>query len=358
MGRHRTPEEKVLLGEQARAMRAAGKSRQEIRAELHVGDDLLTELLAGTDVPDGLKRPRAKDEHRAAAVALRETGRTYDEIADELGVSKGSLSLWLRDLPHPTEEERAAVHAEVLEGPVQLTLLDPSLHVDRRQLARQMRRDGLLLREIAEALSVSVKTACVWCEGIPIPPRAKHGGNRDHVRMMNRKRWDRLLADREAERTDAKSRAAAEVGPMDARDLVLAAVIAYWCEGSKDKSYARRERVTFINSDPGLIRLFLAWLRQEGIDAERWRLNLSIHESADVDAATQYWADVAGVPAAAFGKPTLKRHNPKTVRKNVGNDYVGCLVVRVLQGRALYQRIEGTWVGIVAGLAAPSAVAS
>ena len=358
MGRHRTPEEKVALGEQARAMRAAGRSRREIAAELHIGDDLMTELLAGTEVPDGLKRPRAKDEHRAAAVTLRAAGRTYDEIADELGVSKGSLSLWLRGLPRPTDEEGAALQAAAHPVPVQLTLLDPAARTDRAELARQMRLDGLLLREIADALSVSVKTACVWCAGLPVPPRAKHGGNREHVRMMNRKRWDRVLAERDEERADAKTRAAAEVGPVEARDLVLAAVVAYWCEGSKDKPYARRERVTFINSDPGLIRLFLAWLRQEDIGAERWRLSLSIHESADVDAATEYWADVAGVPAATFGKPTLKRHNPKTVRKNVDDAYVGCLVVRVLQGRELYQRIEGLWQGIMSGVAAAGSAAA
>jgi transcriptional regulator with XRE-family HTH domain len=358
MGRHRTPEEKVVLGEQARAMRAAGQSRRQICAELQISDGLLGELTRETSPPDPLLRARAKDEHRAAAVALRAAGRTYDEIADELGVSKGSLSLWLRDLPHPTGEERSAVHAELPQESVQLTLLDPSVQGDRRELARQMRLDGLLLREIADALSVTVKTACVWCAGVPTPPRAKHGGNREHVLMMNRKRWDRVLAERDAERVEVKARAAAEVGVVDARELHLAAVVAYWCEGTKDKTYDRRERVTFINSDPTLIRLFLAWLRQEGVEPERWRLSLSIHESADLAAATRYWADVAGVPGESFGRPTLKRHNPKTVRKNVDEAYVGCLVIRVLQSRLLYQRIEGAWRGIVGGLTAAAAVAS
>jgi hypothetical protein len=86
---------------------------------------------------------------------------------------------------------------------------------------------------------------------------------------------------------------------------------------------------------------------------------LSIHESADVEAATRYWAEVVGAAPSDFGKPSLKRHNPKTVRKNTGEAYVGCLVVRVLQGRQLYQQIEGIWRGIVAGaVPIPSRVAS
>jgi transcriptional regulator with XRE-family HTH domain len=350
MGRHRTAAEKIELGEQARAMRAAGKSRREIQAELGIGDDLAKALLRGVPLPDKLRRPQAKDDHRHVAIALRQAGRTYDEIADELGVSKGSLSLWLRDLPHPTQQQRELVHqAEAVPAAAQLSLLDPELRGDRIQLARQMRVDGFLLREIAEEFSVSMKTACLWCTGIPVPPRARHGGDREHVRMMSRKRWDTFLVERDSERTAIKESAASRVGVLSDRELEFAAVTAYWCEGSKDKVYDRRESVIFINSDPTVIRLWLEWLLRKGYGRDRLRLNLSIHESADVEAATAFWAGIAGVDPSFLGKPTLKRHNPKTVRKNVGEAYVGCLTVRVLQGRVLYQEIEGIWRGIVAG---------
>ncbi len=45
----------------------------------------------------------------------------------------------------------------------------------------------------------------------------------------------------------------------------------------------------------------------------------------------------------SFTGPALKRHNPRTVRKNVGADYHGCLIVGVRQSADLYRRIEG-WV--------------
>ena len=108
--------------------------------------------------------------------------------------------------------------------------------------------------------------------------------------------------------------------------------------------------MTFINSDPGLVLLFLGWLHQIGFPQEHRRFSLSIHESADVMAATAWWADVVGIPASEFSPPTLKRHNPKTVRKNVDQAYVGCLVVRLVQCRTLYQQIEGIWQGIMGGL--------
>ncbi len=43
-----------------------------------------------------------------------------------------------------------------------------------------------------------------------------------------------------------------------------------------------------------------------------------IHENADVKAAELFWLEATGTKPEQFLTPTLKRHNPKTVRKNVG----------------------------------------
>jgi hypothetical protein len=178
MGRHRTPEEKRELAERARAIRAAGRSRREIQAELGIGDDLAKQLLAGTEVPDSLRRPRAKDDLHEQAVQLRLQGLTYDEIAAELRVSKSSLSLWLRDLPHPDEDpERAAaaqkrrtdaIRARARRGCEQ-----------RDEAGRQVRvavAEGLGVitsRDLVLALAVSY-----WCEGARVRSASRGAGSR------------------------------------------------------------------------------------------------------------------------------------------------------------------------------------
>ena len=96
-----------------------------------------------------------------------------------------------------------------------------------------------------------------------------------------------------------------------------------------------------------MIAAFLAWLDLLEAERDRLRFRVMIHESADVPASEQYWADLVGVDKGAFDKTTLKKHNPKTVRKNVGDSYRGCLVISVLRSADLYRRIEGTWYGIV-----------
>jgi hypothetical protein len=129
---------------------------------------------------------------------------------------------------------------------------------------------------------------------------------------------------------------------------MLLVVALYWSEGAKDKPYSRRELISFLNSDPGMIHLFLKWLDRIGIGHARRRFRVSIHESADVAAAEAYWRSVIGEPDAEFGRAMLKRHNPKTVRKHVGVDYHGCLSVKVLRSSGPYRIVDGWWRGILA----------
>lgn len=102
----------------------------------------------------------------------------------------------------------------------------------------------------------------------------------------------------------------------------------------------------FINSDPTMISLFLAWLDLIGVERDRLIYRLSIHETADVAASTTHWARIVGVEESEFRRASLKRHIPKTVRKNVGADYHGCLVINVRRSTELYRQIAGWWSGI------------
>ncbi|NBE54309.1 hypothetical protein [Streptomyces boluensis] len=264
------------LRQQAIALRRAGHSRRRIRDELKIhNNDLLNLLLQDEPPPTWTKRPNAKDDLRDRARELRLQGWTYDRIQLELGCSKSSISLWVRDLPKPEprytpEEQQALMHA------------------------------GLA----------------------------------------------RLRSAQDEERERIRHAAHQETSELSDRELFLVGVALYWAEGSKSKPHARRERVTFVNSDPGVIETFAAWLDLLGVAPEHRRYRLLIHESADLPGAHQYWADVLGVDVDVFSRPTLKRHNPKTVRKNTGDDYHGCLVVSVNQSAQLYLRVEGWWGGI------------
>jgi transposase len=276
------------LRAQAIALRLAGRSRREIKQILRIGsNETLNNALRGVPPPVWTARPNAKDDLRCRARELRDSGRTYDEIASELGVSKSSVSLWVRDLP----------------------------------------RTGRLSYEESRKRNLA-GVAAYWDVERPI---------------------------RAAARQDVRDRAFAQIGELSERELLIAGAVAYWCEGGKEKPYTReRGGVRFINSDPGLILLFLRFITFVGVARERLMCTVHIHESADIEAAQQYWLDVTGLPRQQFSRPTVKRHKPKTNRKNTGGSYRGCLAIRVLRSTGLYKQIEG-WAS--AATAAPSPIA-
>jgi len=262
------------LREQAISLRRAGKSRREIKELLAItSNQTLNEVLKGEPPQPWTWRPNAKDPLRDKARDLRKQGLNYNQIAAELGVSKSSVSLWVRDLPRPA---------------------------------------GLSYEECRQRSAEGVRR--YWAKERPI---------------------------REAQREAMRQAAAAEIGQLNERELLIAGAVAYWCEGTKNKPYRRIDRVVFVNSDAALICLFLRFLDAAGIERDRLIFQVQIHESADVDAALGFWLGITGADAVQFRRPSLKRHRPTTTRLNTGDGYHGCLRVEVRRGTGLYRKIEG-----------------
>jgi transcriptional regulator with XRE-family HTH domain len=98
----RSARESAQLRGHAIALRRAGKSVRQIKQILGpVGNRTLHDALQGEPPPAWTRRPNAKDDLRAKARELRQQGLDYEEIVGRLGVSKSSVSLWVRDLPRP-----------------------------------------------------------------------------------------------------------------------------------------------------------------------------------------------------------------------------------------------------------------
>jgi hypothetical protein len=99
-------------------------------------------------------------------------------------------------------------------------------------------------------------------------------------------------------------------------------------------------------------RRWLAFLDSIGVARDRLTFRLQIHESADVAAALEFWSGVVQTPLSQFAKTTIKRHNPRTNRRNTAENYHGCLTVRVRDSAELYRMIEGWFCGVASASAA------
>jgi hypothetical protein len=161
-----------------------------------------------------------------------------------------------------------------------------------RQQARQLRRTGLPLAEIAARLGVAKSSVSVWVRDVefePLPPATR--GRRRAPNALQRRRQaeiDRLAA-------EGRER----IGRLSEREFLVAGVALYAGEGSKTDGYVR-----FANSDPRMILFYCCWLRRFfDVDESRLRLRLYLHEGLDLDAAIAYWSALTAIPRSQFGKP-------------------------------------------------------
>jgi transposase len=265
-------------------------------------------------------------EVREQAIALRRTGKSRREIKVILGIG----SNWTLN--------------EALRGePPQPWTRRPNAKDDGRARARKLREEGLNYAQIASELSVSKSSISLWVRDPPRPVRGHLTYEESRRRQADgvAKFWAAERLRREAVRAAISVAATEQIGQLTDREVIIAGAIAYWCEGGKNKPYRRKDRVDFINSDPLMIKFFLRFLKVAGIESSSLIFGISIHESADVSEAERFWLAVTGADLAQFTRPVLKRHNPKTVRKNTGVNYHGCLRVQVRRSTSLYRKIEG-----------------
>ncbi|GAB2925791.1 hypothetical protein GCM10027280_11340 [Micromonospora polyrhachis] len=271
--------------------------------------------------------PLAAEAHRLRTVEQL----SLSQIQDRLGIGKGRLYELLRGVPPPEWTRR------------------PNAKDELRSQAVALREEGRSVVDIALALGIAKSTAYQWVRHLPLDPDSDAARARQHAHAarMREARWAPYREERDQSRAAVRAEAAEQVGPLDDRDLLLLGAAIYWSEGAKSKPWRRSERIQLINSDVRLLALFLRFLESIGVDRTVPSYRVSIHESADVEAAVAWWIEALDLPADRFHPATLKRHQPKTVRRNTGVDYRGCLIIDVPQSRKVYWLIEGVVDGLV-----------
>ncbi|MDI6099802.1 helix-turn-helix domain-containing protein [Actinoplanes sp. NEAU-A12] len=262
---------------------------------------------------------------RAEARRLRvDPGLSRSQLIKLFGVSNGTLTDWLRGIEPPQWTRR------------------PNAKDDLRREAADLREKGWSINDIATRMGVAKSTAFNWVGHVPLDPDSERAREkRELAKQRIAARWDGFREERDRQQMAIWEMAARDAGRLSDRDVLLLGAISYWCEGAKSKPWARADRFAFINSDPGLLALIMRFLQLSGYDPGELAYRVSIHETADAEAAADWWAETLSIPRARFQRPTIKKHVPETPRQNVGDDYHGCLTVTAPKSRELYWRMEG-----------------
>lgn len=182
---------------------------------------------------------------RARALSLRIKGKSYNEIKKEIKVSKSTLSLWLRDV----------------------LISDKA----RDRLNERMREKGakMLIKMNKLQTKNAEKRAKVSCET---------GKQKVHILGQN--------------------------------ELLIIGAVLYWAEGHKrlrvrDGKERMGHKISFVNSDPEMIRTFVRFLREcLNIPSDRIRLSMRLYAHINELAAKRFWLQASGLPESRFYKTT------------------------------------------------------
>ena len=217
--------------------------------------------------------------------------------------------------------------------------------------AYKLRMAGKSYNEISRLLKVPKSTLSTWFSTLEIPQEAKDRlkkrvYEKSVTALIERNKNQTILAEKRA--LEVRSRAIKEVGALSKRDIFIAGTALYWAEGHK-RPIVRNGKartfhpVSFTNSDPKLITLFMRFLRETcGVSDEKISIGLRIFERQDPAYLLDFWQKTARIPMSRFQKVI---QSPSTSSRRIRPFNVlpfGTVQIRV-GDTVLYHKIMG-WI--------------
>ncbi len=185
-----------------------------------------------------------------------------------------------------------------------------------------MRKEGRSLSEIVAVLGVSQGTVSVWVRSITLSLKAQER-LREKIRTGQKSSQDTLRG----RRLDKERGAVVQAGDivskirLDHDATLLLCAMLYACEGTKS-AYSG---VSFMNSDPSLMKLFVDSLRASfPVDERKFRVQMHLHSYHDEGVQRELWSAATGVDPGQFIK-TYRKADSVLCKKE---GYQGCVNLR------------------------------
>src|SRR5437762_1449235 len=125
-----------------------------------------------------------------------------------------------------------------------------------RLKARELRRKGVSVKQIAKELGVSKSSASIRVRDIILTVEQLEtlrkssllGAERGRLRnaLLHKQRWNEILLNHIEKGKDI-------IGKLNERELLITGIALYWAEGCK-----KQRRIQFCNSDPKMILFILS----------------------------------------------------------------------------------------------------
>lgn len=209
----------------------------------------------------------------------------------------------------------------------------------KKRHATELRQTGYSLSEISNQLNISKSTASIWVRNIVVSKEGKLKILQKQI--AGREKSLEILRNKKARiETEISSRSEIITQNFLSKDpdtrKILCSLL-YWGEGGKKDSF-----VSFINSDPVMIKTFLTLFRTGFVlNESKFRALVHIHEYHSDKVLRKYWSHITGISQAQF---TKSYHKPNT-GINIHPNYMGTLKIKyydykiALELKALYNSL-------------------
>ncbi|HAH21746.1 MAG TPA: hypothetical protein DCL49_12715 [Candidatus Omnitrophica bacterium] len=168
--------------------------------------------------------------------------------------------------------------------------------------ARELRKQGLSVREIAAKIPCAKSSVSGWVKDIALTDkqieRLKSNQDRGRAKAANhpnspKQVWLRI-------RNSIIESALKDIPRTYSPEILkILGSALYWAEGYK----ATRNTVNFSNSDPGMIALIMKFFREIcGVAETKFRGVVHIHPHLDKEKAEKFWSKTSGIPIRQFHK--------------------------------------------------------
>jgi predicted transcriptional regulator len=214
--------------------------------------------------------------------------------------------------------------------------------IKEKEIAINLRKQGVSIGEVAKKLSVSKSTVSVWCRDISLSEKAilriaKSGKVKSVAGLM---RYSEKIRQKRIVSTELSMfKGSKKLGKLSDRDIYCIGLGLYWGEGYKQGN----QEFGFTNSDPQMITFYLKWLEVVfDVSKDDLILRVSINQlhTNRIGEVENFWSKHTQVPRCKFTKPSLVKTASKKVYANHA-EHMGTLRIKVRRGTDMRREVLG-----------------
>jgi transcriptional regulator with XRE-family HTH domain len=185
-----------------------------------------------------------------------------------------------------------------------------SVKTEQREQARELRAKGWSVKQIEQSLGVARSSVSRWVRDVPLGPQERQ-------LLITRSRLGPIIA---AERKAARARDVRRSYQAEGRRFILkrnssyaAGCMLYWAEGGKE-----RNSLKIVNSDPELLAVFVAFLREHfavASDRIAIRCNLFADHLDHQREIERFWLRRLDLPSSSLRRTAVNVYSKDSLKK-------------------------------------------